>query len=128
MSSRLETLDDVAVVKATARAALWSEHHAYQTTQPPVPRRHERRAPAKTASSMEALARNVACSLLPGKQPKETAMAQEPPLNPGDEAEPGAPGTGEDICPDCNGSGKLDGADCKTCGGTGKVTQGIGGG
>ena len=55
-------------------------------------------------------------------------MAQQPPLNPGDESEPGVPGTGEDLCPDCNGSGKLDGADCKACGGTGKVTQGIGGG
>ncbi|MDR5762634.1 hypothetical protein [Caballeronia sp. LZ035] len=55
-------------------------------------------------------------------------MAQQPPLNPGDEAEAGAPGSGEDLCPDCNGSGKLDGSDCATCGGTGKVTQGIGGG
>ncbi|SAK87809.1 hypothetical protein AWB77_04723 [Caballeronia fortuita] len=55
-------------------------------------------------------------------------MAQEPPLNPGDEAEPGAPGTGEDLCPDCNGTGKREGTECNTCGGTGKVTQGIGGG
>ncbi|SAK64574.1 hypothetical protein AWB79_03133 [Caballeronia hypogeia] len=55
-------------------------------------------------------------------------MAQQPPLNPGDEAEPGVPGSGEDLCPDCNGSGKQDGAECKTCGGTGKVIQGIGGG
>jgi hypothetical protein len=63
----------------------------------------------------------------PARNP-ETAMAQQPPLNPGDEAEPGVPGTGEDLCPDCNGTGKRDGADCETCGGTGKVTQGIGGG
>ncbi len=26
-------------------------------------------------------------------------MAQQPPLNPGDEAEPGTPGSGEDVCP-----------------------------
>ncbi|MDR5775355.1 hypothetical protein P9250_13300 [Caballeronia sp. LP006] len=55
-------------------------------------------------------------------------MTEDPPLSPGDEAEPGVPGTGEDLCPACNGSGKLDGEKCDTCGGTGKVTQGIGGG
>src|SRR6202000_2898160 len=41
MSSRLETLDDVAVVKATAPAALWAQHHAYQTTQPPARACHD---------------------------------------------------------------------------------------
>jgi hypothetical protein len=55
-------------------------------------------------------------------------MAQEPPLNPGDEAEPGTPGSGEDLCPVCDGSGTKDGAKCEVCGGTGKVIQGIGGG
>lgn len=40
-------------------------------------------------------------------------MAQEPPLNPGDEAEPSAPGSGEDICPNCNGSGKSEGTDAR---------------
>ncbi|SOE91274.1 hypothetical protein SAMN05446927_8178 [Caballeronia arationis] len=55
-------------------------------------------------------------------------MAQDPPLNPGDEAEPGTPGSGEDLCPVCNGSGSKDGARCEACGGTGKVVQGIGGG
>jgi RecJ-like exonuclease len=54
--------------------------------------------------------------------------ATEPKLNPGDEAEPGTPGTGEDVCPDCKGSGRLNNAPCKTCGGSGKVIQGIGGG
>ncbi|CAB3804615.1 hypothetical protein [Pararobbsia alpina] len=33
-------------------------------------------------------------------------MTTIPKLNPGDEAEPGVDGTGEDICPDCNGTGK----------------------
>ena len=28
-------------------------------------------------------------------------------LNPGDEAAPGTPGTGEAVCPDCGGSGKI---------------------
>jgi DnaJ-class molecular chaperone len=48
--------------------------------------------------------------------------------NPGDEAEPGTPGTGEDICPECNGSGRLEGRECPNCGGSGKVIEGIGGG
>lgn len=49
-------------------------------------------------------------------------------LSPGDDATPDTPGTGENICPDCDGSGKLDGKNCPTCEGTGKVIEGIGGG
>lgn len=48
-------------------------------------------------------------------------------LNPGDQAPPGTPGTGENICPDCNGSGKIDGQPCETCGGSGKIIEGVGG-
>lgn len=49
--------------------------------------------------------------------------------SPGDEAPEGAPGTGEDICPVCKGSGKAAaGGDCPNCGGTGKIVEGIGGG
>ncbi|MCS0656957.1 hypothetical protein [Massilia terrae] len=49
--------------------------------------------------------------------------------NPGDDAEAGTPGTGEDICPACQGSGKLaDGRSCPSCGGTGRIVEGIGGG
>jgi hypothetical protein len=48
-------------------------------------------------------------------------------LKPGDQAAPGTPGTGENVCPDCGGSGRRQGKMCETCGGTGKVTQGIGG-
>jgi nucleoside-diphosphate-sugar epimerase len=47
--------------------------------------------------------------------------------NPGDEAAPGTVGTGEDICPKCHGIGTINGARCANCGGTGKVTEGIGG-
>lgn len=51
----------------------------------------------------------------------------ETPL-PGDDAAPGSPGTGEGICRLCGGSGRADdGSDCPSCGGTGKVTVGIGG-
>ncbi|USI73237.1 hypothetical protein [Sphingomonas morindae] len=49
------------------------------------------------------------------------------PLHPGDEAAPGTPGTGEDLCPTCHGSGRSDQGACPTCEGTGKVVRGIGG-
>jgi DnaJ-class molecular chaperone len=48
-------------------------------------------------------------------------------LNPGDEAAPGTPGTGEDICPQCHGSGRMDSSSCPNCGGTGKIVKAIGG-
>ena len=52
---------------------------------------------------------------------------QPQPLRPGDEARPGTPGTGEDICPECNGSGKTQrGETCPKCEGTGRITRGIG--
>jgi len=50
------------------------------------------------------------------------------PLNPGDDAAPGTPGTGEDVCPRCGGKGTIEGGECRNCGGTGKVIEGIGGG
>ncbi len=51
------------------------------------------------------------------------------PLSPGDEAPVGTPGTGENLCPHCNGSGH-DSANqpCPVCEGTGKVVTGVGGG
>jgi DnaJ-class molecular chaperone len=50
-----------------------------------------------------------------------------PKLNPGDEAEPGTIGTGEDTCPQCQGKGRIGGSQCPNCGGTGRITEGIGG-
>jgi hypothetical protein len=50
-----------------------------------------------------------------------------PILNPGDQAAPGTPGTGEDACPDCSGRGQINGQACATCGGSGRVIAGIGG-
>jgi DnaJ-class molecular chaperone len=47
---------------------------------------------------------------------------------PGDEATPGTPGTGEDICPVCHGTGQQDGRPCTNCDGSGKIIAGIGGG
>ncbi len=53
-------------------------------------------------------------------------MATTTPQNPGDQAPPDTPGTGEAICGNCSGTGKIDGKDCPNCGGTGKVIEGIG--
>jgi hypothetical protein len=46
---------------------------------------------------------------------------------PGDEAPPETPGTGENICRRCNGTGRLGEKPCPECEGTGRVVQGIGG-
>jgi hypothetical protein len=53
---------------------------------------------------------------------------------PDDDPEPGAPGSGEDVCPECEGTGKqLDketgkrtDKPCLRCDGTGIIVQGIG--
>jgi hypothetical protein len=55
------------------------------------------------------------------------AEAPPVPMSPGDQAPDGTPGTGHDVCPDCGGSGKLQGRTCPTCEGTGEVNVGIGG-
>ena len=48
--------------------------------------------------------------------------------SPGDAAAPGAPGTGENVCPACKGSGRLGNDPCPNCSGTGVVIEGVGGG
>ncbi len=49
--------------------------------------------------------------------------------SPGDEAAPGTPGSGEDVCQRCHGRGTLeDGQSRPLCDGTGMVIAGIGGG
>jgi DnaJ-class molecular chaperone len=65
----------------------------------------------------------------PSSSPDQTAKVSQTALSPGDEAAPGTPGTGEDLCQACSGTGKLqDGKECPACSGTGKVTRAIGGG
>ena len=60
---------------------------------------------------------------------KPSPVPASKPLRPGDEAPPGTEGTGEDICPQCNGTGKsARGGTCQNCEGTGRVVRGIGGG
>ena len=48
-------------------------------------------------------------------------------MAPGDEAPQGTPGAGENVCPTCNGTGKVDGATCQTCAGSGVVIEEVGG-
>ncbi len=47
---------------------------------------------------------------------------------PGDEVPEGTPHAGENLCPECGGSGTLDEKPCPTCEGTGTVTEAVGGG
>ena len=46
--------------------------------------------------------------------------------NPGDEAAPGTPQTGEAICPECGGTGSAQNRECPNCGGSGQVVQIVG--
>jgi hypothetical protein len=63
--------------------------------------------------------------------PEEAMAAQDEKkreqINPGDHARPGTHGTGENLCPVCGGTGRVDAVACTNCGGTGKVIEGIGG-
>ena len=56
-----------------------------------------------------------------------TASADRPAkVNPGDEADPGTPQSGEDVCPDCGGSGRQGVSKCPSCGGTGIIIALVG--
>jgi hypothetical protein len=49
-------------------------------------------------------------------------------LNRDDEPEPGTPGAGKKLCPDCNGTGVTPtGETCSTCDGAGQEIESIGG-
>jgi hypothetical protein len=48
-------------------------------------------------------------------------------LPPANDVPSATPGTGENVCPKCGGSGKVVGITCTECQGSGKVTRGIGG-
>ncbi|WP_142848480.1 hypothetical protein [Telmatospirillum sp. J64-1] len=62
-------------------------------------------------------------------KPQQDSDKDKRPMMPGDEAAKGTPGTGEDICRTCRGTGQLEnGRTCEECGGTGIVVEGIGGG
>jgi hypothetical protein len=66
--------------------------------------------------------------------PEQSVAGEEDPgasldiaQRPGDQAPAGTPGTGENVCPACGGSGRQAGRECPECRGTGRVTAGIGG-
>lgn len=59
-------------------------------------------------------------------KPPAIPVAEVPRMNPGDEAEPGTPQTGEAVCPACAGTGRRDGRACAACGGAGTIVQIVG--
>lgn len=63
---------------------------------------------------------------MPERTPPPDAGA--PDQTPGDDAPQGTPGTGEDVCPKCAGSGTIQDQPCPDCEGSGKIVRGIGGG
>jgi hypothetical protein len=60
--------------------------------------------------------------------PKRVGDPDRDDMAPGDEAPPGAPEAGEDICPECSGAGRVDGEPCELCAGSGRVHRAVGGG
>jgi hypothetical protein len=54
-------------------------------------------------------------------------MAGQEDLRPGDEGRPEQAPVGENLCPECSGSGERAGGTCSTCSGTGRIEEGIGG-
>ena len=63
----------------------------------------------------------------PASQPPRQPANAQAQMAPGDEAPAGTPSTGESVCPQCGGSGRLGASSCANCLGTGKVIVGIGG-
>jgi len=74
----------------------------------------------------------AALAALRSDQGKETNLMETSETESGprldDEATPGKPGTGGDVCLDCHGTGKLDGKPGATCAGSGTITRAVGGG
>jgi DnaJ-class molecular chaperone len=49
-----------------------------------------------------------------------------PGMNPGDEVKAGTKQSGENVCPDCGGAGRIAVGKCPTCNGTGKIIALVG--
>ena len=58
---------------------------------------------------------------------REPQMSDMETTKPGDEAPLDQPGVGENVCPECGGSGELNGKTCEACAGEGTVAEGISG-
>ena len=71
--------------------------------------------------------RNKAPNSQSAKSRAKPQMQAANSMNPGDEAARGTPGTGDDICPECRGTGRINGSPCPNCGGGGTITRAIGG-
>jgi DnaJ-class molecular chaperone with C-terminal Zn finger domain len=69
---------------------------------------------------------SVVC-LKPAGDDSRSPISAQPTMAPGDEAPLGTPGTGENVCPECGGTGRLGAGKCANCLGTGVVIVGIGG-
>lgn len=63
----------------------------------------------------------------PAGSDTRSPIGKQPPMAPGDQAPAGTPSTGENVCPQCGGTGRLGASTCPNCQGTGKVIVGIGG-
>jgi len=59
------------------------------------------------------------------KEMSESNEEREPMVS-GDKAQPDAENAGEDLCPQCNGTGRYRDAECENCGGSGKVFVPVG--
>lgn len=57
---------------------------------------------------------------------KDTSKTAGPGMNPGDEVRAGTPQSGETVCPDCGGAGRIAVGKCPACDGTGKVIALVG--
>jgi DnaJ-class molecular chaperone len=62
-----------------------------------------------------------------GRENTESIPSETQRPNPGGQAEPDAIDVGQNVCRDCQGTGKMGAQDCLTCGGTGIVIEKIGG-
>lgn len=66
----------------------------------------------------------------PFEEPKGEGMSEgeqeRKTMAPGDKAQPGAENAGQDLCPECDGTGRYRDEECKNCGGSGTIWVPVG--